>query len=76
MNLSSCCSEMQDALDREFLANAPIHRLPEGRILNEIASEYFLRNAEMGRVSYLAINYCPFCGKVISRGLWNAEKKK
>jgi hypothetical protein len=67
---------MQDALDREFLANGPFHRLPDGRLLNEIDSEYFLRNTETGRMSYLAINYCPFCGKVISRGLWNAEKKK
>jgi len=76
MNLSSCCPEMQDALDRDFLANAPVGRLPAGRILNEIDSEYYLRNAEDGRVSYLAVNYCPFCGRVISRGLWNAEKKK
>lgn len=67
---------MQDALDREFLAGGPVQRLPEGRVLNEIDSEYFLRNAETGRTSYLAINYCPFCGRVISRGLWNAEKKK
>lgn len=72
----SCCAEMQDALEREFLAHGAFHRLPEGRLLNEIDSEYFLRSAETGRLSYLAINYCPFCGKVISRGLWNAEKKK
>ncbi len=76
MNLSSCCTEMQSALDREFLANGTIQHLPAGRILNEIDSEYFLRNVEMERVSYLAVNYCPFCGRVISRGLWNAEKKK
>ncbi len=51
MNLSSCCTEMQNALDREFLENGPIHRLPAGRILNEIDSEYFLRNVEMERRS-------------------------
>ena len=71
-----CCTEMEDALDREFLAHGSIQRLPGGRVLNEIDSEYFLRNAETGRVSYLAVNYCPFCGRAISRGLWIAEKKK
>jgi hypothetical protein len=24
----------------------------------------------------VGINYCPFCGRVLSRGLWNLEKKK
>lgn len=77
MNVSICCDELQRALDHEFMMmQAPLHRLPEGRLLNEIDSEYFLRNAESGRPSYLAVNYCPFCGRAISRGLWVAEKKK
>ena len=76
MNVSSCCNELQQALDYDFMAQAPLQQLPEGRLLNEIDSEYFLRNAETGRTSYLAVNYCPFCGRAISRGLWIAEKKK
>lgn len=76
MNVSSCCRELQQALDLDFMAQGDFHELPDGRLLNEIASEYFLRNAEDGRPSYLAVNYCPFCGRAISRGLWAAEKKK
>jgi len=25
---------------------------------------------------YYGINYCPFCGRALSHGLWMAEKKK
>jgi hypothetical protein len=28
------------------------------------------------RHNFVGINYCPFCGRVLSRGLWNLEKKK
>ena len=31
---------------------------------------------DTGRFSYLALNFCPFCGRPLSRGLWHAEKKK
>ncbi len=76
MNVSSCCAELQKALDHDFMAQGAFQELPEGRLMNEIDSEYFLRNGETGRTSYLAVNYCPFCGRAISRGLWAAEKKK
>ena len=54
---------------------SPKHLLRDGRIVNEIDTEYFLVFGE-GRFSYVGINYCPFCGRVVSRGLWNREKKK
>lgn len=54
---------------------SPIERLSDGRILNDIDTEFFLVFGE-GRRSYVGINYCPFCGRVVSRGLWNKEKKK
>ena len=54
---------------------SPKHLLENGRIINDIDSDYFLIFGE-GRWSYVGINYCPFCGRVVSRGLWNREKKK
>jgi hypothetical protein len=52
----------------------PVHRLPNGRILTEIDTEYFFVFGD--RPDYVGMNYCPFCGRVLSRGLWNLEKKK
>jgi hypothetical protein len=54
---------------------APKHRLTDGRILNDVDTEYFLAFGE-GRLSFIGINYCPFCGRAVSRELWNREKKK
>lgn len=72
-----CCSGLDQALDLEIVVKTEKHLLDDGRILNDVDSEYFVR-APYGseRFNYLAINYCPFCGRVISRGLWNVEKKK
>jgi hypothetical protein len=36
--------------------------------------DYFVFGEE--RHGFVGINYCPFCGRVLSRGLWNLEKKK
>jgi hypothetical protein len=71
-----CCSELEGAVDLEMIVKSEVHRLRDGRVMNEINSEYFLRSAEeSGRRCYLAFNYCPFCGRGLSRGLWVAEKK-
>jgi len=71
----SCCQDLDRLLDLEMVRNAPVHKLPGGRILNEIDTEFFLVFGEE-RPSYVGLNYCPFCGRVLSRGLWNLEKKK
>jgi hypothetical protein len=71
----TCCGELQSLMDREMVRNAPIHKLINGRVLNEIDTEYFFVFGEE-RPSYVGMNYCPFCGRVLSRGLWNLEKKK
>lgn len=73
---SSCCDQMESALEREVVVNTPIHSITDGRILNDIQTEYFLRGGSDARYNYLGINYCPFCGRAISLGLWAAEKKK
>lgn len=70
-----CCDPLQELADRGFMRVGPVHTLTDGRIVGEIDTEYFLAFGE-GRPSYVGINYCPFCGRVISRGLWNLEKKK
>ncbi|HUQ92740.1 MAG TPA: hypothetical protein VM120_13755 [Bryobacteraceae bacterium] len=70
-----CCDELRALADRDMLRIGPMHTLRDGRILNEIDTEYFLVFGTE-RYSYVGMNYCPFCGRVISRGLWNQEKKK
>lgn len=71
----TCCQELQALVERDMVCNAPIHKLTNGRVLNEIDTEFFLVFGEE-RPSYVGMNYCPFCGRVLSRGLWNQEKKK
>ena len=71
-----CCDEMSNAMDRGMILHTERYMIQDGRSYNDIDSEYFLRSADGARVSYLALNYCPFCGRPLARGLWNAEKKK
>jgi hypothetical protein len=73
-----CCDEMSNAMDREMIQHTERYMIQDGRSYNDIDSEYFLRSGDQAssRVSYLALNYCPFCGRPLARGLWNAEKKK
>jgi hypothetical protein len=70
-----CCPDLQELVDREQVRIGPVHTLMNGRILNEIDTEYFFAFGD-SRPSYVGMNYCPFCGRVLSRGLWNLEKKK
>ena len=53
----------------------PPHKLPSGRFLTEIDTEYFFAFGDE-RTSYVGMHYCPFCGRVLSREIWNREKKK
>jgi hypothetical protein len=69
-----CCEMLGQAVENEALVNAPKQRM-EGRILNEIDSDYALRSPAE-RPSLYPINFCPFCGRAVSRTIWNAEKKK
>ena len=72
-----CCLDMDSALDQEVVVQTPKHLIRDGRIMNDISSEYFVRCGQAeGRYTYFGMNYCPFCGKPISLGLWAAEKKK
>jgi hypothetical protein len=71
----TCCTELDRLIDRDLARYAQPQQLSNGTIVNEIDTEYFLVYGEE-RHRYVGINYCPFCGRVLSRGLWNLEKKK
>jgi hypothetical protein len=72
----TCCEEFGELVDREMAVVSPKHGLREGRIANDVDTEFFLAFGEPGRRTYVGIHYCPFCGRVVSRELWNREKKK
>lgn len=66
---------MSDLVDREMVRVGPLHTLASGRIITEIDTDYHFKFGE-DRPTYVGINYCPFCGRALSRNLWNREKKK
>lgn len=69
-----CCERLREAVDGDAMLNQPL-RTMHGRILNEIDSDYAVRSPE-DRPNLYPINFCPFCGRAVSRTIWNAEKKK
>jgi hypothetical protein len=71
----SCCEQMGLLMDRELARQAQPHQLTNGTIITEIDTEYFFVFGDE-RHQFVGINYCPFCGRVLSRQLWNQEKKK
>jgi hypothetical protein len=70
-----CCQELENLAGLGLVRIAPMHLLPRGRFLTEIDTEYFFVFGD-DRPSYVGMNYCPFCGRALSRELWNREKKK
>lgn len=71
-----CCTMLTDAVDRGNFYYGAKNRIDDGRILNDVETEYFIRSGSSHGYDYLGINYCPFCGRSLSLGLWHAEKKK
>jgi hypothetical protein len=71
----TCCAELDRLMDRDLARYAQPQQLSNGTIINEIDTEYYLVFGE-DRHQFVGLNYCPFCGRVLSRGLWNLEKKK
>jgi hypothetical protein len=70
-----CCDDFSGLADRGLVRHSPLSALTDGRILTEFDTDYFLVFAE-DRPSYVGLHYCPFCGRALSRDLWNREKKK
>jgi len=71
----TCCADFARLMDHDLARFAQPQQLSNGTILNEIDTEYYLVFGEE-RHRFVGLNYCPFCGRVLSRGLWNLEKKK
>jgi hypothetical protein len=71
-----CCDMLAGAIDRGAFYYGAKQRINDGRIVNDVETEYFIRSASTRGYDYLGINYCPFCGRALSLGLWQAEKKK
>lgn len=71
----TCCPELERLMDRDLARRAQPYQLTGGTILNEIDTEYYLVFGEERR-QFVGVHYCPFCGRVLSRELWNREKKK
>jgi hypothetical protein len=71
-----CCDALREATDEGTFYYGAKHRIDDGRIVNDIDTEYFIRAASNHGYSYIGINYCPFCGRALSLGLWASEKKK
>ena len=69
-----CCDQLNQMAEWGLARNASVHMLTNGRILSEIDTDYFLVFGSE-QPSYVGIHYCPFCGRVLSRELWNREKK-
>ncbi len=69
-----CCQQLQEAVEDEAIVNQPRQQM-HGRLRNEVDSDYALRSPQ-DRPNLYPINFCPFCGRAVSRSVWNAEKKK
>ncbi len=72
--IEHCCEMLKEAVEGEAIVNQPKQQM-SGRILNEVDSDYAVRSPE-DRPNLYLMNFCPFCGRAISRTIWNAEKKK
>jgi len=69
-----CCEMLQEAVEGEAIVHQPRQEM-RGRIRNEVDSDYAVGSPEE-RPNLYCVNFCPFCGRAISRTVWNAEKKK
>ena len=72
----TCCDLLETALERGAFYLGAKDRIDDGRIVNDVNTEYFIRAASPHGYDYWGVNYCPFCGRALSLGLWQAEKKK
>ncbi len=72
--IEHCCETLKDAVEHDAILNEPRTQM-RGRILNEVDSDYAVRSPE-DRPNLFLMNFCPFCGRAISRTVWNAEKKR
>ena len=70
-----CCAQFDKLLDRGLARHAQPYQLTDGTIITEIDTGYFFVFGDDSH-QFVGLNYCPFCGKILSRELWNLEKNK
>lgn len=71
-----CCDLLGDAVEQGAMYYGPKNRINDGRIVNDLDTEYFLRSASSRGYDYHGINYCPFCGaRPLTRALDGREEK-
>jgi hypothetical protein len=62
-----CCDEMERSLQDGIVVIMDKSYLENGRIMNMVESEYYLRREGENRgYDYYGINFCPFCGMAVS----------
>jgi hypothetical protein len=62
-----CCVDLVRAVDAQVIVRMNKHELTDGRILNRIESEYYLKIPRRDEsFNYYALNFCPFCGLALS----------
>jgi hypothetical protein len=66
---------MLEMSEMEFVRIGPLHSISNGRIMTEFDTEFHLKFGD-DRPTYIGLHYCPWCGRALSRDLWNREKKK
>ena len=66
---------MPIAFENDYISLGGIAKMIKEAIYHEIDSDYAARSPEE-RPNLYPMNFCPFCGRAISRTIWNAEKKK
>ena len=71
-----CCGLLTEGIDRGILYCGAKNRIDDGPIVNDLPMAYFIRSASSRGYDYVGINYCPFCGRALPLGLWQAEKEK
>lgn len=55
------------ALDAQAIVRVNKYEITDGRILNSLESEYYLKIPRPDEsFNYYAINFCPFCGFPLS----------
>ena len=66
---------MDRLMGRDLVRQTQPHQLSNGTIITDIDTEFFFVFGDE-RHQFVGMHYCPFCGRVLSRELWNLEKKK
>ena len=56
----NCCDQLDDAIEREAFYFGAKHRIDDGRIVNDINTEYFIRVAIGPRLRLLGCQLLPF----------------